>query len=76
MSGIGKMSFKIRDNLSGIKSFNGYIDGRWILMEFDTKTASLWHTFDERTAPGKHTLEIIVTDMKDNNKNYSITFYK
>lgn len=76
MNGISKMSFKIRDNLSGIKSFNGYMDGRWILMEFDTKSASLWHTFDERTAPGKHTLEIIVNDMKDNNRNYSITFYK
>lgn len=76
MSGISKMSFKIRDNLSGIKSFNGYIDGKWILMEFDTKTASLWHTFDEKTTSGKHTLEVIVSDMKDNNKNYSITFYK
>jgi hypothetical protein len=76
MVGISKMSFKIRDNLSGIKSFNGYIDGKWILMEFDTKSATLWHNFDERTSPGKHTLEIIVTDMKDNNKNYSITFYK
>ncbi|MFA4866636.1 MAG: M23 family metallopeptidase [Pedobacter sp.] len=76
MAGISKMSFKIRDNLSGIKNFNGYIDGKWILMEFDTKSASLWHTFDESTAPGKHTLEIIVTDMKDNIKNYSITFYK
>ncbi|MNK00905.1 Murein DD-endopeptidase MepM [compost metagenome] len=76
MAGISKMSFKIRDNLSGIKSFNGYIDGKWILMEFDAKSASLWHTFDERTTPGKHTLEIIVIDMKDNIKNYSITFYK
>lgn len=76
MTGISKMSFKIRDNLSGIKSFNGYIDGRWVLMEFDTKTASLWHTFDDSTSAGKHTLELIVTDMKDNNRNYSITFYK
>jgi murein DD-endopeptidase MepM/ murein hydrolase activator NlpD len=76
MTGISKMSFKIRDNLSGIKSFNGYIDGRWVLMEFDTKTASLWHTFDDSTTSGKHTLELIVTDMKDNNRNYTITFYK
>ncbi|RQO71791.1 M23 family peptidase [Pedobacter sp. KBW06] len=76
MAGISKMSFKLRDNLSGIKSFNGFIDGKWILMEFDTKSASLWHTFDDRTAPGKHTLEVIVTDMKDNNRNYSITFYR
>jgi murein DD-endopeptidase MepM/ murein hydrolase activator NlpD len=76
MSGISKMSFKIRDNLSGIQSFNGFIDGKWVLMEFDTKTASLWHTFDEQTGAGKHTFELIVKDMKDNSRTYSITFYK
>ena len=76
MNSISKINFKIRDNLSGIKNFNGYIDGKWILMEFDTKTASLWHTFDERTASGKHSLEVLVTDMKDNEKRYAIEFYK
>jgi murein DD-endopeptidase MepM/ murein hydrolase activator NlpD len=76
MVGLSKMSFKIRDNLSGIQNFNGYIDGKWVLMEFDTKTASLWHTFDELTGPGKHTFELVVKDMKDNSKTYSITFYK
>ena len=76
MNGMSKINFKIRDNLSGIKSFNGYIDGKWILMAFDTKTASLWHTFDERTASGKHSLELLVADMKDNVKRYAIEFYK
>lgn len=76
LSGVSKMSFKLRDNLSGIQNFNGFIDGRWVLMEFDTKTASLWHTFDEQTGPGKHTFELVVKDMKDNSKTYSITFYK
>ena len=76
MTGIAKMSFKIRDNLSGIKSFNGYIDGKWVLMEFDTKTATLWHTFDERTGTGEHQLKIVVEDMKGNVKTYLITFYK
>jgi len=74
MAGLSKMSFRISDNLSGIKSFNGYIDGKWILMEFDTKTASLWHNFDERTTPGNHKFELVVTDMKDNVKRYSIDF--
>lgn len=74
MSELSKMSFRISDNLSGIKSFNGYIDGKWILMEFDTKTASLWHTFDERTAPGKHSFELLVEDMKGNVKRYAIEF--
>lgn len=76
MAGLSKMSFRISDGLSGIKSFNGYIDGKWILMEFDTKTASLWHSFDERTLPGKHSFELLVTDMKDNVKRYAIEFYR
>ncbi|WP_199117054.1 M23 family metallopeptidase [Pedobacter sp. ASV28] len=76
MAGISKMNFKISDGLSGIKSFNGYIDGKWILMEFDTKTAALWHTFDERTTTGKHTFELVVVDMKDNVKRYAIEFYR
>ncbi|WP_379089319.1 hypothetical protein [Pedobacter sp. UC225_65] len=76
MAGLSKMSFRISDGLSGIKSFNGYIDGKWSLMEFDTKTASLWHSFDERTLPGKHSFELLVTDMKDNVKRYAIEFYR
>ncbi|MEJ2883136.1 M23 family metallopeptidase [Pedobacter sp. GR22-6] len=76
MNGLSKMSFKIRDNMSGIKSFNGYIDGKWVLMEFDTKTASLWHSFDESTGPGKHSFELLLSDMKENTRKYSITFYK
>ncbi len=76
MAALSKMIFKISDNLSGIKSFNGYIDGKWVLMEFDTKTATLWHSFDERTSKGKHTFELVVADMKDNTKRYSISFLK
>ena len=76
MTGLSKMNFRISDNLSGIKSFNGYIDGKWVLMEFDAKTASLWHNFDEQTKPGKHSLELIVVDMKDNTKRYAIDFYR
>ena len=53
-----------------------YIDGKWVLMEFDAKTASLWHTFDEKTASGKHRFEVVVTDMKDNVRRYAIDFYK
>jgi murein DD-endopeptidase MepM/ murein hydrolase activator NlpD len=76
MAGLSKIFFKISDNLSGIKSFNGYIDGKWVLMEFDTKTATLWHSFDERTGAGKHTLELVVMDMKENTRKYTVTFFK
>lgn len=76
MSALSKLSFRISDNLSGIKSFNGYIDGQWVLMEFDAKTANLWHTFDEQTGKGKHTFELVVADMKDNVKRYNISFFR
>lgn len=76
MAGLSKMSFRISDNLSGIKSFNGYIHGKWVLMEFDAKTASLWHNFDDQTKAGKHSFELVVVDMKDNTKRYAIEFYR
>ncbi|MBT2563498.1 M23 family metallopeptidase [Pedobacter sp. ISL-68] len=76
MAGLSKIFFRISDNLSGIKSFNGYIDGKWALMEFDTKTATLWHSFDERTTSGKHILELVVVDMKENTRKYTVTFFK
>jgi len=70
------MQFRISDQLAGIKSFNGYIDGQWILMEFDVRNGSLWHTFDERTGFGKHTFNLVVTDERENIKTYSINFYR
>ncbi|MCZ4224561.1 M23 family metallopeptidase [Pedobacter rhodius] len=76
MAGLSKIFFRLSDNLSGLKSFNGYIDGKWVLMEFDTKTATLWHSFDERTSTGKHTLELVVVDMKENTRKYTVTFYR
>lgn len=71
-----RMLFRISDNLSGIRSFTGTIDGQWVLMEFDPKTASLWHTFDERTPPGKHLFQLVVTDMKLNTQTYTATIYR
>jgi len=76
MSGLSKILFKISDNLSGLKNFSGYIDGKWVLMEFDAKTATLWHSFDERTTAGKHNLELVVSDVKDNVKRYSVSFFR
>lgn len=76
MKNMPKMTFKISDELSGILNFTGTIDGQWVLMEFDPKTSTLWHTFDDRTSPGKHFLQLIVTDKKANKKTYKATFFR
>lgn len=69
-----RIQFKISDNLSGIRSFTGKIDGKWILMEYDSKTASLWHTLDDQTLPGRHEFELIVNDMKANSSVFRSSF--
>lgn len=76
MKGTDRITLKISDNLSGIQSFNGYIDGQWVLMEFEPKTSTLWYTFDDTVSPGKHHFQLVVTDMKMNSKTYNAIFYK
>ncbi|HEY0770910.1 MAG TPA: M23 family peptidase, partial [Sphingobacteriaceae bacterium] len=76
MRGTNRIVFKISDNLSGIRSFRGTLNGKWILMQFDLKTATLWYTFDDKVLPGKNKLLLEVTDMKSNSKSYSATFIR
>lgn len=74
MTGNSKIIFKIADALSGIDTFTGKIDGQWVLMEYDQKSNTLWHRFDERTPSGKHELELIVYDKKANQSVYKASF--
>lgn len=75
-AGVSRILFRISDNLSGLRTFAGKIDGRWVLMEYDFKTGSLWHTFDEHTGKGSHTFELTVSDMKSNISTFSADFVK
>ncbi|MEJ6979202.1 M23 family metallopeptidase [Pedobacter sp. P351] len=76
MAGISKIILKLSDNLAGIRSFKGTIDGQWVLFEYDFKTSTLWHTFEESLSPGRHHLQFTATDMKLNTSTYNATFYK
>ncbi len=71
------IEFKITDKLTGIKSFNGYVDNKWVLFEFDKKNDLLFYTIDkERIERGiEHELELFVIDNVDNISTYYTTFY-
>ena len=71
-----KIDFTITDNFSGIQSFNGYIDDKWVLMEYDSKNRHLWHTFDAALTKGTHSFKLVVRDWKDNEKVYEASFIK
>jgi murein DD-endopeptidase MepM/ murein hydrolase activator NlpD len=66
--------FRIGDNLSGIKSYAGKIDGKWVLMEWGYKTKILSYTFNNDIAAGKHIFELTVTDNKNNSKYFTAAF--
>lgn len=72
----GRIRFKIKDEMSGIKSYRGTIDGNWVLFEFDAKRNLLQYKFDEAIQKGqKHNLELIVKDQKENVNSYKASFY-
>jgi len=72
-----KIEFKITDNLSGINKFNGEIDGKWVLFEYDAKSAKIAFTVDKKHIElGKvHSLQLTVEDNRGNRTVYHARFY-
>ena len=63
----------ISDDLSGIKKYNGFLNGQWILMDFDGKNNLLRYDFDERLKSGKNQFKLEVTDNVGNKAVYEAT---
>ena len=57
---------KIADNLSGINTYVGKLNGKWILMDYDRKNRLLKYTFDDRLQKGDNTFTLEVTDYAGN----------
>jgi hypothetical protein len=69
-----KIFFRMSDNLTGVKTYNGRIDGKWVLMEWDYKSKLLSYTFDDSITNGKHTFELAVGDAKNNVSTFTADF--
>jgi hypothetical protein len=76
LTGKSKIRIRINDDLSGIKSYEGLIDGNWALFEYDAKSEMLSHTFDGTriTKKSKHELSLKVTDNKENYREMKVDF--
>ena len=61
---------KISDNLSGISTYNAYIDDKWVLAEYDGKSGRLIIKASEFTK-GRHNLQIRLTDAKANSSTFN-----
>jgi murein DD-endopeptidase MepM/ murein hydrolase activator NlpD len=68
------LQFIISDKLSGIKSYRGYLNGKWVLMSFEGKTSKLTLDLEGLTIPGENTLSIEVEDRVGNKTIFEKTF--
>ncbi|MFC4874234.1 M23 family metallopeptidase [Negadavirga shengliensis] len=64
-----EIRFSIMDNLSGIKDFEAWVDGEWVLMRYEHKQAVIWSE-KKREGPLKGDLLLKVRDMANNEAIY------
>ena len=71
------LQLTISDSLSGIKSYNGYLNGNWILFEYDNKTKRITHDFsDGIVAEGANELKVVVIDNVGNSTTFETHFFR
>jgi hypothetical protein len=78
VANLASLDFKISDNLSGIETYDIYIDGKWKLAKYTPRKAALSLPFDSYNKIGKgtHKLKIVVTDERGNITEMEVTFLK
>ena len=67
----GVITFRLTDNLSGVATYRGEVDGQYVLFEMDGKNSLISYKIDrERISSGNHTLSLTVTDACGNQAVY------
>jgi murein DD-endopeptidase MepM/ murein hydrolase activator NlpD len=71
------IQFQISDLGSGIKSYTGYLNGKWVLFEYDNKTTKITYTFNnEFLLEGANELKVIVIDNIGNSTTFETRFFR
>lgn len=60
------LKVKITDSQSGISTYHAYLNGDWVLAEYDGKTASLSIDATKELRQGRNTLRLVITDAVGN----------
>ena len=77
ISGNSNLELYIRDDLSGIKTYKGYLNGKFILFEFDYKSRKLTHSFADNIADdGRNDLKLVVSDNAGNSATFETHFFR
>ena len=70
------LQFTINDDFSGIKTYNGYLNGKWVLFEYDFKTKKITHFFEnDFLLDGRNDLCMSVADNVGNTVIFETYFF-
>jgi murein DD-endopeptidase MepM/ murein hydrolase activator NlpD len=71
-----RLTFNVSDELSGLFSYNAYIDEEWILLEYDAKSDTMDYIIDKnRLVSGQaHKLKLVMVDRKNNRSEFEGKF--
>ncbi|HIW87938.1 MAG TPA: hypothetical protein IAC47_06670, partial [Candidatus Onthomorpha intestinigallinarum] len=69
------IQIRISDNLSGVERYDAYLNGKWILMEYDGKSATI--SCDARQIPsGRNNLRLELEDARGNKTTENFVIVK
>ena len=69
------IQLRISDDLSGINSYKAYLNGKWVLFEYESKNNKITHFFDDNfVLDGDNILKVIVADNVGNSTTFETTF--
>ena len=69
------LTLKITDNLSGIETYNFYVDNQWIVADYDAKNDLISIDISKQLS-GEHILKAVVMDAVGNKKINTFKFIK
>ena len=77
LSNYNYLSLTVNDEQSGIASYDGYINGKWILLEYEPKRNTLTYNFEDGIVTDTQCeLKVIVTDNVGNQSTFETTFFR
>jgi hypothetical protein len=68
VSTLKSLRFKISDDMTGIETYDIYLDDVWVLGQYDAKNNLLYYEFDEKMKKGTNNVKVVVTDGVGNKK--------